>query len=142
VRLSFFLACASFLVGLVAAGCYSPRVKNKGYACTPNDAPACPAGYFCVDGLCQDTPGPGVGGVGGNDMAVAVGDMSGPTPPQWPDFSRPSVPDMVTPPNPPDMVTPPAPPDMAQPTCQLTDQPCFFNSDCCSGSCRLIGICK
>jgi len=36
----------------VAAGCFSPKVVSGGFACNPDDVPACPDGYICVDDRC------------------------------------------------------------------------------------------
>lgn len=35
-----------------AAGCFSPKVVSGGFACNPDDMPACPSGYICVDNRC------------------------------------------------------------------------------------------
>ena len=39
---------------LTAAGCFSPSVVSGGFACNPDDVPACPAGFICVDNRCVD----------------------------------------------------------------------------------------
>ena len=39
---------------LTAAGCFSPSVVSGGFACNPDDMPACPAGFICVDNRCVD----------------------------------------------------------------------------------------
>jgi hypothetical protein len=44
------LALASAL--LVIAGCFSPKIVSGGFSCNPDDNPACPAGYICVDNRC------------------------------------------------------------------------------------------
>lgn len=33
-------------------GCFSPKVVSGGFACNPNDNPACPDGYVCLDNRC------------------------------------------------------------------------------------------
>ncbi|MGZ3428186.1 MAG: hypothetical protein ACXVCV_16140, partial [Polyangia bacterium] len=126
VRWSVLAACLLCL-GLVS-GCYSPQVKNGGFACSMTDDPPCPNGFFCVNGLCQDHPGmssgdvdlsTGTGGNGGGgggggggstmaDMAHAAADL--------------------------------ASTDMAQaPMCGAQLDPCTNNSDCCNMVCVSIG---
>jgi hypothetical protein len=73
---------------LVAGGCFNPKVKSGGFACNGPGDGQCPAGYFCVGGLCLDSPNgvaPGVGGVGGNqdlsqsttqDLSMVTVDMA------------------------------------------------------------------
>lgn len=37
---------------LLVAGCFSPKVVSGGFSCNPDDNPACPDGYICVDNRC------------------------------------------------------------------------------------------
>jgi hypothetical protein len=130
----------------LVAGCYSPKIKNKGFACDGNYIGSCPAGFACINGICDDgsggTPPPpvadmagdGTGGNGGDDMAGST-----------PDMAKPPTVDMAMPP-PPDMAQPP-PPDMASscahspcvtggklnPNCDpCVAQVCATDSFCCS----------
>jgi hypothetical protein len=36
------------------AGCFAPKIVSGGFACNPDDVPACPAGFICVDNRCVD----------------------------------------------------------------------------------------
>lgn len=119
---------------LLCAGCYAPKVKNRGFSCVATQADACPAGFACINGLCDDgsggaPPAPvadmaqgnggggggGGGGDGSNDMAHATHDMSMPPPV---DMSM------------------PAPPDMAS-SCVAKGGDCTYHNDsiCCSKYC-------
>jgi hypothetical protein len=40
------------LVGALFVGCYQPSILNGGFTCLPDDSPACPEDFFCVDGRC------------------------------------------------------------------------------------------
>ena len=66
---------AACLLGLAlgVSGCFSPDVKNGGFACSMTDDPPCPAGFFCVNGLCQDHPGASTGA----DLATGTGGNGG-----------------------------------------------------------------
>jgi hypothetical protein len=125
VRGCIFAAC---VFGLALGGCYNPRVKSGGFACTSSAANACPNGFYCVDGLCQDTPGNGGnGGVGGNgagDMS-STGDLA--TTSHGADMATKHV-DMATATQ--DMTPIP---DMTM--CTKSNKACNVDSDCCSGSC-------
>jgi hypothetical protein len=65
----------------LAAACYSPKLKNFGFACDTNAAKPCPDGYFCRSGFCDDgtggSPPAGTGGNGSDDMAMASGGGGG-----------------------------------------------------------------
>jgi hypothetical protein len=125
VRWTVLAACLLGLgLGIAASGCFSPQVKNGGFACSMTDDPPCPGGFFCVNGLCQDHPGTSSGdvdmatGTGGNgggggggggggvpgDMAHAAADLSST--------------DMAT-----------------APMCGAQLDPCSANSDCCNMVC-------
>jgi hypothetical protein len=67
---------------MVAAGCYQPKLKNFGFACDPSAAKACPDGYTCRSGFCDDgsggSPPAGTGGNGSDeDMAMSSGGTGG-----------------------------------------------------------------
>jgi hypothetical protein len=126
------LATCAFALGL--SGCYSPRIRNGGFACSSTDTPSCPTGFYCVNGLCEDSPNSGGGGgVGGNgtpdlasrgDLASSVvhHDMSSTTAPE----------DMVSLP---DLEPPPPPPDMTM--CLPSGSFCTSSKSCCSKFCFL-----
>jgi hypothetical protein len=65
----------------MAAGCYSPKLSNYGFACDPQAPKPCPDGYFCHASFCDDgsggTPPAGTGGNGSDDMAMASGGGGG-----------------------------------------------------------------
>jgi hypothetical protein len=153
------------LVGvlLLAAACYQPRVKNGGFSCKPTDVPACPDGYYCVDGWCRDTRG---AIVPGGDLSTWSGDTdasnneprdlaanepehdlagsgphdlagSGPH-----DLASNTPRDMAKEPpdlSPPRDMTQPRdlspPPDLATGMCAHAGTPCTSNSECCSATC-------
>ena len=77
------LAACSLGLALTSVGCFSPDVKNGGFACSQTDDPPCPAGFFCVNGLCEDHPGNGSDnadlstGTGGNGGSGGGGDGGG-----------------------------------------------------------------
>jgi hypothetical protein len=114
------------LLTLALAGCYNPKVMSGGFACSSSDDPPCPAGYYCVDGLCLDDPNAvshadmsapvefGTGGNGVTDLASTMADLS-----SGPDMARPAA-------------------DMAKSTCGMTGDLCSSAADCCSGVCFLI----
>jgi hypothetical protein len=118
---------------VLAVSCYSPSIKNKGYACS-EESPSCPAGFYCVDGLCQDTPGSGLGekdmsvadagsgGAGGHGGTGGDGGGGGGAV----DMSVAAKPDMTI------------AADMAQCTAGQSGDLCLQDSDCCSGVCVLI----
>ncbi|HEY2745400.1 MAG TPA: hypothetical protein VGL86_12275 [Polyangia bacterium] len=37
---------------LFIGGCYHPKVVSGGFVCDPDDNPACPTGFICVDNRC------------------------------------------------------------------------------------------
>jgi hypothetical protein len=123
---------------LFVCSCYSPRLRNRGYACDQRDPKPCPDGYACVDGICDN----GAGGPGpiarsqdlsiaasGDDMAEStadlaqtVGDMAKPI--AIPDLAQPLV-DLAQ-----------SPPDLA-PSCVALDGYCpHDDSVCCSKWCN------
>ena len=63
------------LAALAAAGCYSPKLKNFGFACDVNAPNSCPNGFFCNSGYCDDGSGgtPPGGGNNNDDMAMSGG---------------------------------------------------------------------
>jgi hypothetical protein len=118
------------LVVSLASSCFNPHLKNRSFACSLDDVPACPEGFTCIDGLCDD----GSGGlrVIGDDLA----DLAGSTPADL---------GTVTPPSPPDFSTPPPPPpdfsiepDLSQPQqCVPSGGDCTYHNNkiCCSNYC-------
>jgi len=46
------------LLSTALAGCFDPKVTNGGFACTPDDDPACPVGFICVDNRCVNVTPP------------------------------------------------------------------------------------
>lgn len=135
VRWSVLAAC---LVGLglgVAGGCFKPDVMNGGFACSVTDDPPCPAGFYCVAGLCQDHPGPagsdvdmttgtggngGGGGGGGGAGGGGGGSISTDMAQSTPDLSS---------------------TDMAQaPMCGAQGASCNGNADCCKMAC-IFNVC-
>jgi hypothetical protein len=59
-------------------GCFHPTIENGGFACDPQYVPACPSGFFCVDGRCRTSPNPvDGGGVAGGGGGGGGGDTSG-----------------------------------------------------------------
>ena len=117
---------AACLLGLTlgVSGCFHPDVKNGGFACSMTDDPPCPAGFSCVNGLCQDHPGASTGGpdlstgTGGNGGGGGGGGGGGAM----------SMPDMAHPPV--DMAM--APGDMASSACGMQGDDCSSQA-CCSG---------
>lgn len=113
----------------LVAGCYSPKVKNRGFACDGTYAGACPAGFACINGVCDDGSG-GSGPPPGADMATdgtggnGSGDMAGAS-----DMAKAGTVDLAMPPAP-DLAHPP-PPDMAS---SCAHSPCMtgsrLNSSC------------
>jgi hypothetical protein len=121
------------LLGIVLVGssCFNPHIKEGGFGCTGTGAGQCPAGYFCVSNVCVDNPnavppGGGVGGVGGNDMSIAMStDMAGAPPMSTMDLSRQvAAVDMAQPIASVDMANPPPPPDMAKGGSMCAHSPC------------------
>ena len=117
VRWSALAAC---VLGLAVAGCYSPKVKNGGFVCSPTDNPPCPAGYYCVNALCVDSPGVTVStdmsnSSSSSDMAGVVHDMASS--------------DMATVQH--DFATPAN--DMTM--CKASGDTCSKSNECCSAFC-------
>jgi hypothetical protein len=116
------------VLGLATSGCFNPKVASGGFACVPTDDPPCPTGFFCVNGLCVDHPGPD----GAVDMS-AGGAL---------DFAGASL-DMSTT----DMAS--SMPDLAMGGSDMSCYPFGFEcngeptccSRCCAGGCASIGWC-
>jgi len=131
----------------LGAGCFSPQLSNRGFACDPTAPKPCPDGYRCIAGLCDNGMGggppgqppgtggdmaAGTGGNGGDDLAMSMPDDLAKSTQDLSSISPP-LPDMTTPP--PDLAKPPQdmarkPPDLAG-TCQQTGGPCTTDWDCC-----------
>jgi hypothetical protein len=145
------------LVGvLFLAGCYQPSILNGGYTCSPTDQPPCPDGYYCVNGVCVDSPGytysgdtdmgPGDGddmattGGGDDDMATSGGDGDDMARPQPKDMAHAPV-DMAKEP-PVDMAH--APVDMAHGVVDMaTGGECLHaGSPCTAGVTNCCGVCS
>ena len=116
------LAVRTMMLAALAltGGCFTPKVKNFGFACDPNAVNPCPGGFRCVNGLCDDGSGGappqqsgsgdmarggnggngGNGGGGGSDGGGSAADMAMSSPP---DLSMPMPPDLAQPPPPPDL---------------------------------------
>jgi hypothetical protein len=133
---------------LLAAACYQPRVKNGGYSCKPTDVPACPDGYFCVEGWCLDHPG----------KLNTTGDLSTFSNHDGDDLSTPGDPEDLASNTPRDFAKEPAdlakqppdlspvrdmaqprdltpPPDLATGMCAHAGTPCTSDAECCSNTC-------
>jgi hypothetical protein len=113
---------ASLVLVFSVTGCYKPKVQSGGFACSATDNPPCPSGFFCVNGLCVDTPGGGGAAGGGGGGSAGGGGGGGVV-----DMSLPPV-DMSMPA---DMST--LPPDMA---CFPFGHTCGGDSTCCSECCH------
>jgi hypothetical protein len=50
-------SCRVLLALLFLSACYNPQILNRGYRCNPDDTPACPVGFQCIDGYCDDGSG-------------------------------------------------------------------------------------
>ena len=63
----------------LAAGCYTPKLKNFGFACDSSAPHPCPNGFICRQGFCDDGSGgtPPTGGNGADDMAMSSGGGGG-----------------------------------------------------------------
>lgn len=69
-----------FVISVMAAGCYQPKLTNFGFACDSTAPKPCPDGYFCHNGFCDDGSGgtpPATGGNGADDMAMSQGGGGG-----------------------------------------------------------------
>ena len=116
---------------LLLGGCYNPSVRNDGYACNPYDALACPDGYQCINGLCDDGSGHPPPQA---DMAMKpapADDMAKAMPGPNDDMAHGMTPDMAQ------------TPDMAK-ACGVLGSSCDKDTDCCSGMhCGTFsGLCK
>jgi hypothetical protein len=118
------LAAAALL-----AGCFAPKVKNKGFTCVVDST--CPAGFACVNGLCDDgtggSPQPpvvdmamsGTGGNGGGGGGGGGGSSGGD------DLAMPSSSDLAM----------TSLPDLASSGCIPSGSPCMpyhNNTNCCA----------
>jgi hypothetical protein len=135
--------CLTLVLALAgASACYSPSIKNQGYACDPTETKPCPDGYQCIDGLCDDGSGVRPRQLpAGDDMAIAAPTGGGDdlaTPATAMDQAMASQPDLAQPQAPPDFAQPPPdlarPPDLA-PSCAPLGGHCRHDSDCCSHWC-------
>jgi hypothetical protein len=112
-------------LGLATSGCFNPKVASGGFACSPTDNPACPSGFYCVNGLCLDHPGPEGGGA--NDLSVGGADFT----PPGPDMTQTT-----------NDLSHSGPPDMA---CYPFGYPCGGDATCCAqccvGGCTVLGYC-
>lgn len=122
-----------FLVAVLAASCYSPQIQNRGYACHATDVPACPDGFTCINGYCDN----GSGGPPAPDLAMAL-DLASPAPSLPPDDLSTAPNDLAPAPHdleslPHDLAS--AKPDMT--TCVANGGSCNYHKDsvCCSGYC-------
>jgi hypothetical protein len=152
------MALRMFVGVLFLAGCYQPSIRNGGFTCAPTDNPPCPEGFYCVGGVCVDTPGytyqdGGTGGNGDDDMAsVAPPDDMAAVDPPVDMASKPPPVDLAQMQIPPDLAK--APPDLAKAPPDLASIPdlagmaclhaggaCTTPDVCCSNYCRSDGIC-
>jgi hypothetical protein len=72
------MGCRAATVLWLLAGCYNPHIPNRGFRCDPAQVDACPDGFRCVDGRCDNgldvtLPPPAAADLGG--------DLAGPTAP-------------------------------------------------------------
>jgi hypothetical protein len=121
VRWTFMAACVAAVVigGAVgAAGCFSPDIKSGGFTCVATDDPPCPSGFFCVNGLCVDTPGADSGDMASPDLAQTTYDLAST------DLAS-GTGDMAK-----------LPGDMTM--CGAPGGICTKATDCCSGACFLL----
>jgi hypothetical protein len=121
------MLCASLVLALFAAGCFSPQVKNGGFTCVATDDPPCPNGYFCVNGFCVDNPAAMVGGddLSTGDMSLPVNDFAA-----GPDMAHGSMADLSS-----------TTGDMAQGgACGMSGDQCITQS-CCPGSTCVVFAC-
>jgi hypothetical protein len=137
LRLALFAVLALVPLSTVS-GCWNPKVKNFGFACSAGDPNGCPTGFQCINGYCDDGSGgqrPG----GGNttvDMSqpAATEDMSDPQSQPGADMSRMAVADMAR--QPPPIVDMAKGPDMETPMCLPVGAHCTSYKECCSGHCH------
>ena len=69
--------CILALVACCTAigGCFHPNIEDGGFSCDPTLVPACPSGFFCVEGRCRSSPSEtgGGGGTAGDAGGTAGG---------------------------------------------------------------------
>jgi hypothetical protein len=114
------------LIGIAAAsvaGCFDPQVAEGGFSCNPNQMPACPEGFSCVNSRCISHPGVGMNGAYADGPSP---DFSQGLPQEQADLGQspqlvldlspmPSPPDLSQAAPPPDLSPLPPPPDLSQP---------------------------
>jgi hypothetical protein len=109
--------------GVFAGGCFNPKIKNGGFACDPSTGSACPAGFYCVNKLCVDSPlGNGGNGGGGGGGSGGSQDLSMPDNTVADMAKMSTMQDLAMAPGP-DLAMPPGP-DMSKPVNTCSHSPC------------------
>jgi hypothetical protein len=138
-------------IALFAAGCFNPSIESGGFACDPSVSDACPSGFYCVNALCVNHPGPpGTGGGGTTDMSVS-GDSDLSMPSGTPDdlamthepadLAKAFTPDLATPPPPPDFAQPPPVNTCAHDVCTVGDPLTKGCDPCVTAVCKADSYC-